>query len=217
MPEQNFTGPLETGVTRIVDPTTQDELGYVYTEISGAGQLQRWMLYRNPQNSLETQAAPPSMSNFTLADWQQFVTQNWQPDYFYIRAQTTVYLQGQTYDGVTWTHIPPSLPSPVYPSGFSDYQLDFTLVALEVFRDKWRGRVYAEGIITEPSSKEYWSLPSGFLPAGKTAQLRVGAGEGSTPTRDAFIALANETFGPGSAFVITGCVNYQGAAPPGIL
>jgi hypothetical protein len=214
-----ITGPLQPGVARIVNPETKEELGFVFTEANEGGQIQRWLLYQDPQNSLETTPAPAPMVGFDLAAWQAFVITHWSPGNIYVRAQANVYFQGQTYGGVIWNQIParPQLPMPVFPGSPNMFQVDFSVQGIEIIQDRWHGRVFAEGRVDEPTSIEYWSLPTGYQAAGLTAQIRIRATPEAVPTLDVFIELANQNFGPGSAFVITGCANYQGDVPPASL
>jgi hypothetical protein len=212
----NITGPLEPGVAQIINPASKDTIGYVFTENNPAGQLQRWLLHGDPNNSLAVAPPPASMANFTLDEWRAYVTENWQPNYIYVRAQANVYQYGQTYGGVVWTQIPHAaeLPMPSYPPGDAFFQLDFTYQGLELNQETWSGRVFASGRVDEPSSAEYWSLPTGFVPAGANAPLRVSVGTETVGDLEQFVTLANQSFTDGSHFVITGCLNYQGAAPP---
>lgn len=214
-----LTGQIQLGAVQIIDPSTKDLLGYAYTVESEGGQTQRWLLYRNPENTLEIVAPPTSMAGWTLADWRANVPALWKPGSFYVWARTRLYRYGQTYGGVVWTSIPPAseLPAPTFPAvPGSDYQLDPTpWRALDVRQQDWTGQVYTVGGgLTAETSAEYWALPAGYQAAGGALSAAVSVGAAEASSLQGFVNLANASWRPGSAFAITGCVNYRGEAPP---
>jgi len=211
------TGLLDLGAAEIVDRRTGELLGYVFTVPNGGGQLQRWLLFRNPGNELAIRPPPASMASLTLADWQANVPDLWRPNGFYVWAQADVYQHGGTYHGVTWTEIPAAsqLPVPSFAERHaSSFQLDWTGKALNVVQGDGRGQAYVVRGLTAESSIEYWSLSARYQPAGKTQSVDVSVGIGEVSSLDAFVALCNTTWAPGSTFVITGCLNYHGSASP---
>lgn len=211
------TGLLDLGVAEIVDRGTQELLGYVFTVANGAGQLQRWLLFRNPQNELAIRPPPASMAGYSLADWQANVPALWRPESYYVWAQADVYEHGKTYNGTTWTQIPPStrLPEPSFPERpGSNFQLDFTGLVADVLQDDSRGLAYVVRGLGSESSIEYWSLPARYQPAGRARAAAIAVGVREAISLDAFTTLCNETWSPGCTFVITGCLNYHGSAAP---
>ncbi len=220
------TGHLDLGAATIIDPATGGLIGYVYTEATQTGQLQRWLLYRDPRNSFEVRPPPENMAGWSLSDWQAEVPKLWKPQSFYIRANADVYRYGESYGGVPWTRIPPAseLPEPSYPPGPGDpHQLDPLSKVLRLQQDVVRGLAYTtDGLISpegqlNPSSAEYWLLSALYRPAGARGTVTISPGSEEVTSLDAFIDLANQSFQPGSAFVITGCLNYSGTAAPAIL
>ncbi|MDC0746718.1 hypothetical protein [Polyangium mundeleinium] len=206
------TGLLDLGAAEVVDRTTGELLGYVFTLASGKGQLQRWLLFRDPRNELEIRPPPASMASFTLADWQAQVPSLWRPNGYYVWAQADVYPHGET-----WTQIPPAsaLPEPSFPERpGSNYQLDYTGgKVIDVLQEDWRGSAYVVRGLSQTSSIEYWSLPARYRPAGSTRAV-VSVGTEEATSLDAFVRLANTSWGPGCKFVITGCLNHHGTAAP---
>lgn len=211
------TGLLDLGVAEVVNRQTEELLGYVFTEANGTGQLQRWLLFRHPENNLAIRSAPASMANWSLSDWQANVPSLWRENGFYVWAQANVYQHGNTYDGVTWTQIPSSgnLPAASFPERpGSNFQLDWMDgKIIEVRQGDWLGRVYVARGLTAESSIEYWALPSQFQAAGST-RTSVSMGTAEVSSLDAFVDIANRTWSPGGTFLITGCLNYHGAAAP---
>jgi hypothetical protein len=213
------TGPLEPGIARVVERGTGALIGYVFTVENGAGQLQRWLLHRPPQNNFEVRPPPPDMAGWTLADWRARVPELWRPGSHYVRAQANVYVHGGTYDGVTWGQIPAEamLPEPSYPQVPGDYQLDPTpthvCVAIQ-HEHELPGMIYCIGGLASSASAEYWMLPAGFQPAGANASVAVTGGTERAASLQGFIDVANRAWAPGCVLAITGCVNYTGAEPP---
>ncbi|MDI1442462.1 hypothetical protein [Polyangium sp. 6x1] len=211
------TGLLDLGAAEIVDRRTGELLGYAFTVAHGKGQLQRWLLFRHPQNELEIRPPPAAMANWSLADWQASVPGLWRPNGFYVWAQADVYQQGGTYDGVTWTQLPPAsrLPKPTFPERpGSNYQLDWTGKVADVLQEDWRGRAFVVRGLTQASSIEYWSLPARYQPAGNTRTAAVAVGVEEASSLDVFVEECNRTWSSGGTFVITGCINYHGPAAP---
>src|SRR4051812_15583391 len=101
-----ITGQLALGAAQIIQQTTGELIGYAYTVANGKGQLQRWLLYKNPHNSFDVRAPPAPMAAWTLSDWRANVVELWRPGSFYVWAQANVYRHGETVDGQTWTQIP---------------------------------------------------------------------------------------------------------------
>ncbi|MDI3287814.1 hypothetical protein [Polyangium sp. 15x6] len=215
--DMTTTGLLDLGASEIVDRNTGELLGYAFTVENGKGQLQRWLLFRNPQNELEIRPPAPAMATWSLADWQANVPNLWRPNGFYVWAQANVYRHGETHNGVTWNQIPPpaQLPRATFPERpGSNYQLDYTGgKVIDVLQEDWRGSAYVVRGLSEASSIEYWSLPARYGSAGnKRAVVSVGTDE--VTSLDAFVRLASGSWGPGCSFVITGCLNHHGAAAP---
>lgn len=222
------TGQLALGATQIIATGTGELLGYAYAEATPTGQLQRWILYRNPQNTFEIRPPPSPMTGWSLGDWKASVPMLWRPGSFYVRAKADVYRHGETYGGVQWTQIPPAskLPDPSYPEGPGDsHQLDPTgsilprIYVEEIFNEPFGGGLAftVDGLLSA-TSVEYWMLPGSYKPAGGGSNVtRVALGSEEAQSLGEFIDLANKSFGAGSLFVITGCVNYNGAQPPAML
>lgn len=211
-----MNGPLQSGAVEIVNPSTREVIGYAYTVETGRGQLQRWLLFLNPHGALEVRPPPEHMAGWSLSDWQAHVPSLWKPGSFYVWAQADVYRHGDTYDGVTWSQIPPvsQLPEPSYypspPDGH--FQLDTRLV--KFLLDSQVGYVFTMCSLLDSASQEYWSMPAGAQAAGGACTLAVAPAADDVGSLGAFIDMANQSFGPGSSFAITGCVNYHGDAPP---
>lgn len=212
-----ITGLLTLGAVEVVDSKTQELLGYAYTVAQGKGQLQRWLLFRNPKNQFEIRSPSESMARWSLEDWRRHVADSWRPNAYYVWAQANVYEYGVTYDGVTWNHIPPvnDLPQPSFPDRpGSSYQLDYLDgKLLDVLQEDGRGRAYVVRGLDDESSIEYWSLPLGYQSAG-IARVEVAVGHEAAASLDHFVQLCQTSWGPGSKFVMTGCLNYHATATP---
>jgi predicted nicotinamide N-methyase len=59
----------------------------------------------------------------------------------------------------------------------------------------------------------YWSLRAEYQPAG-TATARIAVGSEAAGSLDRFVERCQSSWGLGSTFVITGCLNYQNVEPP---
>lgn len=216
-----ITGQLAPGATQIISTEDGELIGYAYTEATPTGQLQRWILYRNPQNAFEVRPPSPAMASWSLGDWKASVPSLWKPGSFYVRAKADVYHHGETYGGVQWTQIPPAsqLPDPSYPEGSGDpHQLDpVGGKVIQVSQGGDSGFAFTLDGLLDSSSAEYWMLPASFKAAGGSSTAAITKGSEDARSLDQFIDLANQSFGPGSQFVITGCVNYNGAQPPAML
>jgi hypothetical protein len=214
------TGPLQPGLVQVASRETGEVVGYAYTVENGAGQLQRWLLYGNPHNSFEVKPPPASMAGWTLAQWQAEVPRLWRPGSFYVWAQADVYQHGGTYHGRTWTQIPAAaaLPPETYPPGSKGpFQLDPTgFRVLDVRQATLSGLAYSIGGLEDAASVEYWMLPAGYQPAGGGDRAAgIAGGTEQATSLDDFIGAANQRWGSGCLFVIVGCVNHHGTAPPG--
>jgi hypothetical protein len=219
-PKENYvtiSGLLTLGAAEVVDPQTQEFLGYAFTIAHGKGQLQRWLLFRNPRNLFEIRKPSAAMAGWSLEDWQKNVDDLWRPNAYYVWAQADVYEYGETYGGVTWNRIPSAdlLPTPSFPERpGSNFQLDYlTGKLLDVLQEEFRGRAYVVRGISAASSIEYWSLPAAYRPAG-AATARVAVGSEAAGSLERFVEQCQSSWVPGSTFVITGCLNYQNAEPP---
>src|SRR5262245_11761971 len=75
------TGQIQLGLTEVYAPGTSEVIGYAYTEAKGAGQLQRWLLYRRPGKALAVRRPSPEahMTARTLDEWRLEVAKHWQP------------------------------------------------------------------------------------------------------------------------------------------
>lgn len=227
------TGQLQLGLTEVYAPGTNTVIGYAFTEQSGKGQLQRWLLFRSPGNALDVRKPSPEalMTAGSLADWRRQVEQRWQQGCIYVWAQADVYSHGETSgsgtSAWTWTQLPPAskMPSPTYPAVDAEHaQLDPDCRAHEVAQGSCRGLVFTRdtGSIKAHSTVEYWLLPDQYEPAGGLKSVTVGAAGGSDVTLSEdpaqalqqFIDLSSGSWRPGCAFVITGCVNYTGQSAP---
>lgn len=215
----NTTGQLDLGIAQVTRLNSTEVIGYVYTVPSGKGQLQRWLLFCNPDNSFSITAAPKDMSSWTLGDFQANIPKLWRPGSFYVWAQADVYRQGETYNGVTWTQIPEaaSLPAPTYPDipGVS-FQLDpgGCIIMAGQQGEAGAAMVFTTRGLADASSVEYWMLLAGYQPSGANATAGVSVGVQCVGSLDGFISTANRSFGDGASFVITGCVNYTGQRAP---
>jgi len=232
----SMTGQLQLGLTEVYTPGTSKVIGYAYTEASGAGQLQRWLLYRWPGNALEVRQPSPEarLTARTLDEWRSEVAKQWQPGWRYVWAQADVYSHGVTCgDGETrwtWTEIPPAsqMPPPTYPDVDAEpAQIDPWCIALDVTQDERRGLVFTTADDTRvEATVEYWLLPDHYEPAGGSKSASIGAEAAGSSAVSAgvaadpgdsfqrFIDLANQSWKPGCCFVITGCVNYTGESAP---
>lgn len=212
-----ITGLLTLGAAEVVDSKTQELLGYVFTVAQGKGQLQRWLLFRNPKNQFEIRPPSESMAQWSLDDWQKHVVDSWKPNAYYVWAQADVYEYGKTYGDLTWNHIPQAdrLPEPSFPDRpGSNFQLDYLDGRLlDVLQEDHRGRAYVVRGISHESSIEYWALPARYQPAGM-ARAEVTVGNETAASLDGFVEQCQSSWGPGSTFVITGCLNYHGAQAP---
>lgn len=218
-------GQLSTGLVQVVAPGTGELLGYAYTVANEGGQLQRWLLYRDPQNAFEIVAPPEDKARWTLADWKANVPSLWRPSAFYVWAQTTVYEYGSTYDGVRWDRIPTPLPAPRYPPEGDVFQLDPTgihpISVLQWSTDVWGMAWAVDGLRDAAAATtgrarnaEYWFLPAGFHPAGRSGRTSIAVGTLFAGSLDGFVTLANQRWGLGSVLAITGCSNYFNDVPP---
>lgn len=212
-----ITGLLTLGAAEIIDSTTQEVLGYAFTIAHGQGQLQRWLLFRNPKNQFEIRPSPESMARWSLEDWQKNVGDLWRPNAYYVWAQADVYRYGETHGNVIWNKIPSGerLPTPSFPDRpGSSYQLDYYEgKIIDVLQEHERGRAYVVRGINEESSIEYWLLPARYQPAG-SARTQVNVGNENAASLNGFVDSCQSFWGTGSTFVITGCLNYTGAAAP---
>jgi hypothetical protein len=205
------------GAAEVVDPKTQELLGYVFTIAHGLGQLQRWLLFRNPKNQFAIRPPSEAMTRWSLEDWQKHVADLWRPNAFYIWAQADVYEYGGTYDNVVWTRIPTAdnLPKPSFPDRpGSSYQLDYldgTLV--DVHQEDRSGCAYVVRGIEDESSIEYWLLPTRYQPAGST-RTEIAMGRTAVASLEGFVTHCQASWSRGTTFVITGCLNHHGAAAP---
>ena len=118
---------------------------------------------------------------------------------------------------MTWTQIPRAgaLPPVRYPEvEGADLQLDpMGGKVLEVFQEGCCGVVFTVGSLMDASNAEYWMLPAGYQPTGSAAS-KVAVGTEDAKSLQDFIDVANRSWGPGCALVITGCVNYRGETAP---
>lgn len=219
------TGQLSLGVVKVVDPANGDLLGYAFTEISGAGQLQRWLLHRDPLNALEIAPAPEEMRGWSLSDWRSKVPSLWRKNAYYVWAQTDVYEYGKEYFETVWDTFPRDLPMATYYQKSGNFQLDPTGLLPEIRQSDSTepGIVYVESGLAaalksasgRANSCEYWYLPPGFLPAGAGARTVISPGSASSAEgKSGFREMVSRRWGPGSVFAITGCTNYVGELPP---
>jgi hypothetical protein len=212
----NMTGQLQLGAVEVVSPGTGELIGYAYTVASNGGQMQRWLLYRDPKSSLAVRSPSEKMASWTLRDWQSKVRELWKPNSFYVWAQSTIRpYDGE--DGVTWKQIPraDALPPVKYPvvEG-ADLQLDPTGgKVLDLTQPGCAGVVFTVGGLQDASNAEYWMLPAEYKPAGRYAS-KVAVGTADAKSLQDFIDVANRSWGPGCMLVITGCINYHGEVAP---
>jgi hypothetical protein len=215
------TGLLALGTTQIIGTANGELIGYAYAEATPEGQLQRWILYNEPQNSFEIRPPPSAMAGWSPGDWKASVSSLWRPGSFYVRAKADKYCYGETYHGVPWTQIPkaPQLLEPSYPEGLDHpHQLDpIGSKIIHVHQHACHGLAFTVNGLLDPSSIEYWMLPSSYQPAGGGEAAVIAMGSEGACSLDEFIDHANQSFGPGCRFIITGCVNYRGAQPPAIV
>ena len=212
-----ISGLLSLGAAEVVDSNTQELLGYVFSVAHGQGQLQRWLLFRNPKNQFAIRAPSASMAQWSLADWQNNVVELWQPNGFYVWAQADVYEYGGKYEGFTWTQIPSvdNLPKPSFPDRpGSSFQLDFLVgKILDVRQEDGRGHAYVVRGVEAESSIEYWLLPARYQSAG-AARTEVTIGNDDAASLEGFVVHCQASWSSGAKFVITGCLNHLGAAAP---
>jgi hypothetical protein len=215
------TGQLALGAAQIISTANGELIGHAFTEATPQGQLQRWILYNNPQNSFEIRPPSSAMAGCSLADWKASVPSLWRPGAFYVRANANIYHYGETYLGVQWIQIPKAshLPDPSYPEGLGDpHQLDpIGSKIIHISQDGCHGFAFTVNGLLDASSVEYWMLPSSYQPAGGGSTAAVTMESEVAHSLDQFIDHANQSFGPGCRLVITGCVNYSGFQPPAIL
>lgn len=209
-------GQLEMGAVKIVDPSSREVIGYAYTVESGLGQLQRWLLYRKPQNEFVVRPPPASMAGWSLTDWREGVKDLWRPGSSYVWAQTDLYRYGGTYKGVAWTRLPVAskLPPPTfYPS--PPRQLDPGGKIIEVRQQQQvLGLAFSVRGLADDSNVEYWLLPEAYQPAGRAETATISVGARQATSLAAFVDVANQSWAPGCTFAITGCVNHHQQTPP---
>jgi hypothetical protein len=207
-----MTGPLQLGAVQVVSPTGE-VIGFAFTTASGKGQMQRWLLYKDPGNALEVRPPPADKAGWTLADWQANVPSLWKPNSYYVWAQADVYEYGVTYGNHRWTTIPSNLPQATYPKvpGLEPHaQLDpdpWKLIFVKQLMVQ--GLVFTDGGMRHPSNVEYWMLPSGYKGAGATA-ASVATSTEDVRSLEGFVGAANQSWGAGCSFVVIGCINYTG-------
>ncbi|WP_437303848.1 hypothetical protein [Sorangium sp. So ce388] len=240
----SFIGLLQSGAVQVVNPKNRQVIGYAFSVETERGQLQRWILFEHPHNTLDIEPPPEHMARWSLSDWRSNVAALWRPGSFYVWAQADVYRYGEAREQQKWAKIPPAsrLPAPTYPDvGFSDFQLDPTggrlLEVLQLRAGgvvlapnepleaagarlngamplEARGLAFAVNGLLDPASTEYWMLPAAYEPAGKSAAVAIKTGTQKAGSLQEFIDVANQGWSPGSTFVITGCVNYRGDTVP---
>ncbi|WP_437667288.1 hypothetical protein [Sorangium sp. So ce1182] len=209
-------GQLALGAVQIVNAGSDEVIGYAYTVENGLGQLQRWLLHRDPQNEFVVRPPPASMLGWSLADWQAGVKSLWQPGSYYVWAQADLYRHGGTYNGVTWTRLPAAskLPPPTYyPSAPRQLDPDGRIIELRQLQ-RALGLAFAVRGLADASSIEYWLLPEAYEPAGRSVSAAISVGARQAGSLDAFIDVANQSWAPGCTFAITGCVNHHLQTPP---
>ncbi|WP_438035770.1 hypothetical protein [Sorangium sp. So ce204] len=209
-------GQLELGAVQIVSAGSEEVIGYAFTVGQGLGQLQRWLLYRDPQNEFTVRAPPASMAGWSLVDWQAGVKDLWRPGSCYVWAQADLYGYGKTYQGIGWSRIPSvaNLPPPTfYPS--PPRQLDPGGRIIEVRQQQAAlGLAFVVRGLADESSVEYWMLPAAYKPAGRAAPATISAGALEASSLEAFVDVARQSWAPGCTFAITGCVNHHQKTPP---
>ncbi|WP_437586795.1 hypothetical protein [Sorangium sp. So ce1000] len=240
----SIMGLLQPGAVQIVKPKSRKVIGYAFSVETERGQLQRWLLFEHPHNALDIEPPPEHMAQWSLSDWQSNVVDLWRPGSFYVWAQADVYRYEDASKQQVWAKIPPAsrLPAPTYPDvGICDFQLDPTGGRLfQVLQQRAGARVFApnesfeaagvrlneampveaQGLafvvngLLDPASTEYWMLPAAYEPAGKSAAVAVKTGAQTAKSLQQFIDVANQGWGPGCTFVITGCINYCGDRAP---
>ncbi|WP_433931670.1 hypothetical protein AB3662_45285 [Sorangium cellulosum] len=212
------SGHLKIGAVEIVARGTGKQLGFAYTVPVNGGQQQRWLLHGDPQNAFDIKPPPAAMASLSLAQWQAQVPALWKPGSLYVWAHASVYRHGEVHDGVSWTKIPPAsqLPKAKFFGGNEDdLQLDpGGARVIDVLQGAFRGFAFSNGGVHDPGSVEYWALPADMLPGGTGAPLGVAPGTKEATSLQQFVEVANGAWGPGSAFVITGCTNYRGDRAP---
>lgn len=211
------SGLLNPGVVEVIDTETQQLIGYAFTMENGRGQIQRWLLFQHPKNHFSVRAAPASMSQWSLADWQKHVTDSWRPNGYYVWAQADVYEYGGTYAGVTWNELPSAenMPAPSFPdrpgAGFQLDYLDGKLI--HVRQEDVRGLAYVVRGLDDESSIEYWLLSAQYQAAG-VSRTEIASGEAAASSLEAFVTPAQSMWNSGARLVITGCLNHHGEAAP---
>lgn len=212
-----ISGLLMLGAAEVFDSNTHELVGYVFTVAHGQGQLQRWLLFQNPQNHFEVRPPSETMAHWTLEDWKRHVAELWRPNGYYVWAQADVYEYGKTYNGVPWTHVPSAddLPKPTFldiPG--TNFQLDYLDGRLvDVRQQDARGHAYVVRGLKEESSIEYWLLPAQYQPAGNV-RTEIAVGNVEVASLESFVAHCQPSWSPGTKFVITGCLNYHNVDAP---
>jgi hypothetical protein len=206
-------GQLQLGTVTVLDPNTGELLGYAFTTECGAGQRQRWILYRHPRNSLMIAAPPATMADWTMDDWKAAVPQLWRPGSYYVRAQADLYAFGRTYGDTLWDVIPPSylLPKPTFPRDDDDFQLDPCGRLIQWTHGAERmGSVFVQGMLEGEANIEYWLLLPGYEPAGGATPTAVTESTEMAPDDlGSFVDVANRSWAPGAVLAITGCRNFH--------
>lgn len=213
----NISGLLALGTSEVVDAKTHELLGYAFAHAHGKGQLQRWILFRNPKNQFEIRPPSETMIQWSLEDWQKHVVDLWRPNAYYVRAQADVYEYGETYNDVTWKNLPTgeNLPKPSFPDiPGSSFQLDYLDGRLlEVKQEDRVGLAYVVRGLDSESSIEYWVLPARYKPAGPNITT-ISVGNTEAAALDQFVAQCQSAWTSGATLVVTGCLNYNGETPP---
>jgi hypothetical protein len=215
-----LAGQLQLGTVTVLDPNSKELLGYAFTEPHGAGQLQRWILYRHPQNSMMIASPPANMAEWSLDDWKTAVPQLWRPGSYYVRAQADLYGFGRTYGDRRWDELPPSflLPKPTYPADDEEFQLDPHGRLIWWLNGGQRlGQVFVHGKLDGEASVEYWLLLPGYAPAGGAASMVVAESTEMAPDVDAFLRVATPSWAAGAVLAITGCRNFHDVGGQGNL
>jgi len=218
-----LTGQLSNGLVEVTGPGGTEILGYAYTVPEGRGQLQRWLLFRDPVNQFELRAPPVEMARWSLEEWQSHVASMWRPGSFYVWAQTDIYEYDRIYLERRWDQIPLTLPPPTYPTQGSSFQLDPTgyhVINVNQWSTNLWGIAYTvQGLCDATATgkawnAEYWLLPSGFEPAGGTNRTSISVGTLPADSLERFVMQANTLWAPGAVFAITGCKSHFGQVAP---
>lgn len=218
-----LTGQLATGLVEVTDPSGTEVLGYAYSVPEGRGQLQRWLLFRDPVNRFDLRAPPAELGSWSLEDWQSRAPALWRPGSFYVWAQTDIYEYGQTYGERRWDQIPTPLPPPTYPPQGSSFQLDptgWTVINVNQWSTSLWGIAYTVQGLRDATATgkarnaEYWLLPRGFEPAGGANRTSISVGTLAADSLERFTAQANGLWAPGAVLAITGCKSHYGDVAP---